>query len=131
MIVVVAGLLGLNMLRDQPSYDKNKADEARAAGDYPTAIIHLRRLLQKEPNDAQARVMIAELIVEEAKKQNPRASFASERAAMEELIRAAELAPDNLEVQRKLMHAFVDYGGESEPVAIRTATIVARLDPTD
>ncbi|MBX3414551.1 MAG: tetratricopeptide repeat protein [Pirellulales bacterium] len=131
MILIVAGLLGLNMLRDQPSFDKNKADAAREAGDYPTAIVHLRRLLQKEPNNAQARVMIAELLVEEAKKQNPRASFASERPAMEELIRAADLAPDNLDIQRLLMHAFVDYGGEAEPVAIRTATIVSRLDPND
>jgi len=131
MILLVASLLGLNMLRDRPSYDWENAQAAQKAGDNQTAIIHLRKLLQKEPGNAQAHLLMAELIVEEAKKDNPRASYASERPAMEALIDAAELSPDNLEIQRMLMNAFVDYGGETEPIAIRTATIVARLDPND
>lgn len=131
MILLVASLYGLTRLRDRPAYDWDNAKAAEEAGDNQTAVIHLRKLLQKEPDNVEAHLLMSELLLAEAQKDDPRASYASERPAMEALIDAAELSPDNLEIQRKLMHAFVDHGGETEAIAIRTATIVARLDPND
>lgn len=131
MILFVVALLVLIMRRDQPERSWEQAQASAEAGDNGTAILHLRRLLQKDPKNIQGHLLLADLLLEEAREKDPKASFASERPAMAALIAAAELSPDNLDVQRKLMHAFVDYGGESEAVAIKSATIVARLDEND
>ena len=75
-----------------------------AQGDAPTAIIHLRNVLQEDPSNVQARVLLAE------------ASFkaADYDSAAKEYLRAIELGAEVDELRLPLVESLVRAGGTEE-----------------
>ncbi|MEX0700583.1 MAG: tetratricopeptide repeat protein [Planctomycetales bacterium] len=102
----VGGWLGVQgWLRGQPASLWRQAEQAAKAGDHEASELHLQNLLQKAPEHRDAHLALAKSLVEVAKKDDPRVTYAHHPAAIEHLQRAWELQKDDLDTAELLLAA--------------------------
>jgi tetratricopeptide (TPR) repeat protein len=129
LFLILLGMLvlaGFAWINNQPDALWDRAQAAIQAGDYDSAKLHLRNLLQKEPNRAEAHLAMANVLLEERKKDHPDATFANVGGAVDHLARAAELRPKDPEILRPLLTAYGRMGRERE--ALKTAELLEQAD---
>ena len=127
LLLVVVSQLALAWWGLQPTDYWGKAQAALQRGDPKTAKIHLMNHLQVAPQDGNAHLALARLLIDLSKTENGSATFATHSQAFAELRRAAKLLPDNLPVQVELLDVLLELKllNEAEVVAQR----VVLLDP--
>lgn len=96
--------------RRQPQYLAARAQEAIQAGNDDKAEIYLRNLLQRAPDDADVKLALADLFVRKAKRDGQPESYAADGRALQLLVEAAALRPEDPDLQTKLMIAYVEGG---------------------
>ena len=110
MIGAVATFFYLAHQRRQPPYLAARAQEAIAAGDDDKAEIYLSNLLQRAPDDSDAKLALADLLVRRAQRSGQPASYAVDSRALQLLAEAAAQRPDDASLQTKLMMAYAESG---------------------
>lgn len=130
LILAVSVLFWLNVRRSQPAHIWRQAQQAHAEGNYSQASIHLRRLLEEEPDHVDAHLLLADVLVQ-GDGRSTDVPLSTRRAALGLIVRAAELAPDNPEVQQSLLQALLRDGGDDLDQTFQVATQIASRDPQD
>jgi len=118
LIVAAATFLYRNYQRQQPQFLAARAQEAIAGGDDEKAEIYLRNLVQKAPDDADAKLALADLFVRKAQRAGQPASYAVDGRAQQLLVEAAAQRPEDPELQTKLMMAYVESGRGTAAAAV-------------
>ncbi len=111
LVGLVAGAVWLGYLQWRkmyPEYYFKKADAAAEQGDHESARLYLTKLIKKHPTNADAHERLSQIILEEARANSQPARYAAQPAALDFLARASELDPDNTEVQRRLLRAYLE-----------------------
>ncbi len=105
----------------------DKAQVAIAENDHESAKIFLQKLLSDFPDHDQGHQAMAELLLAEAKAADRPHTYARVPEARRHLVRAADLRPEDVDLQKRLMTLFLDLGAVRE--AVKFANRVAKLEP--
>lgn len=130
LVLVALGYLGYEAYRrSQPAYYWQQAEAAIARKDRQAAILHLRNLLGRQAHHAQARLRLAELLVEEARESSKIESLrvTDHAEALDHLLAASAAEPEDLALQTRVLGDLLDGGRLAE--AVDVAARVAKLDP--
>jgi len=101
----VAGYFGYRTWeRLQPDYYWKQAIEASEQEDYNAAFLHLQNQLRRDPDHWEAHFMMSRYLLIRAA---PSATYATHPQALDHLRRAVELKPDRLDLQEKVLDAYV------------------------
>lgn len=112
-LFLVAVLIGMCVLivqawrGSQPDVMLARAEAALSAGRPEDAKLHLQRMTSRFPDNIDAQRLLAKALLEEARKENPSASYATTPAARAALIEAADADPKNIELQKEVLRVFV------------------------
>jgi len=115
-----------------PDYQKNRAIAAIQRQDWPTAEIHLKNVIGTNPDDAEARLALADAYREmamQAKPGNPDAARLDPPHAVEQLVEVARLLPKDIPVRRRLFTTLAR-SGRTE-AAMQVAQQLAALGSKD
>jgi tetratricopeptide (TPR) repeat protein len=125
LLLIVVSQLALAWWGLQPADYWGKAQAALQRGEHKTAKIHLMNHLQVAPEDGNAHLVFARLLIDLAKTEDRTATFATHSQAFAELRRAAKLLPENLAVQIELLDVLLELKliDEAEGVAQRIVLI--------
>jgi tetratricopeptide (TPR) repeat protein len=118
LLVAAVTLAVWSQQRQKPQYLAARAREALEAGDDDRAEIYLRNLVRKAPEDAGAKIALADLFVRQAQRAGRPASYAVDARAMQLLAAAAAQRPDDSALQAKLMTADLESGREEDALGI-------------
>ncbi|MBN2577851.1 MAG: tetratricopeptide repeat protein [Pirellulales bacterium] len=110
MVVAAVTLIYLMHRRKTPGYLAARVEEAVAAGDDATAEIYLRNLIRAAPEDADAKLALADLFVRRAVRAGYIPSYGVDGRALQLLAEAAALKPGYTDLQIKLMMAYLESG---------------------
>lgn len=113
--------------RGQPSHYWNKAQVAMAEDDHQSAKLYLQNLLRNFPDHDEGHQAMAEVLLAEAKAADRPHTYARVPEARSHLIQAADLRPEDLDLQKQVMSVFMDVGAVGE--AVEFATRVVELEP--
>lgn len=133
VVAVVLGALGYVGLevyrRTQPEYYWQQAEAAQAKGDRQAAQLHLRNLLARRGDHAQAHLRLAELLVEEARESSKIESLriTDHGEALDHLLAASASQPDDLALQTRVLGELLEGGRLTS--AVEVAARVAALEP--
>ena len=128
--IISAVVIGSRLIHKQfPSYWMNAAEKEIAAENYEDARFNLRRLLAKDPTNVDAMLLLDEVIRKGNEKAGGSDRYSANPAAVKVLARAAELRPDDLELQQRTLRAYLAIGeiGKAVPIAAE----VVKGEPTD
>ncbi|MCE9554117.1 MAG: hypothetical protein K8T91_12180 [Planctomycetes bacterium] len=129
-LILAVGGIGFRIWQiRQPAYHWQRAQSALAAGDLAKAELELRGCLARLPNHGPAHFRLAGLLVQRAQRSNPAADYAAIPEALAHLRRAAELLPQQLDVQQALLRALIVANRLNEAETV--ASLVQRLDAKD
>lgn len=132
LAIVGAATLGvMNYRVIQPGYMWEQAQLAMAEGDYAAAEIHLQKLLRVEPKHLEAHLAMVDVILLKAEAEGEPATIVENPAALERFGEAAELAPDNPDLQRRYLSYLVDTFQLRRAVPIAQRVIAAEEENTD
>jgi predicted Zn-dependent protease len=129
LIVILLGTIGLAVfawMNNQPDALWKHAQAAISEGDYDSAKLYLRNLLNKQPDNADAHVALAEVLRDEKRKEVPDATFAHVVEAVDHLAKAAELRPKDPRILQPLLMAYGRMGREKE--ALKIAELLQNAD---
>lgn len=134
LVVILAGvgyLTAENYLRQDTEHLWDRAQQALAEGDMESAEHHLRVLVNADNNHFDGNYQLAKIYLEEARKENPSATYADVPRAMKHLRTAAALEQGarDPELQRELLRAQLQAGHLFD--AVSTAGRLLRHDDTD
>ena len=120
MICAVATFFYLMHQRKQPQYLAARAEEAIQAGDDDKAEIYLRNLLQRVPDNTDAKIEVADILARRAQRDGQPASNAadSQARALQLLAEAAAQRPNDTDLQTKLMMAYAQSGRSAAAAAV-------------
>ena len=110
LIGLIIGLLAVGgsiYFRGRPDYYWSRTKKAINAKDYSTARLHLTNLVRKHPKHAQGYERLSEVILEEARRTIGRPTSCAQPQAMIALVKAAELRPNDLALQRRTLGALI------------------------
>ncbi len=107
LLLVVVSLLAAWYWTRRPAYLLGRAQDAIEKEDYETARLFLMKLIQKDPDHAQGNELLSDVILLHAREIGRVPSFAANPKAVDYLEHAAELRPDDKELQIKLLRACV------------------------
>lgn len=110
LVLMLVGVCTLGYLvyqRRGPEYSWQQAQAAIEQKDFETAKIHLQKLLDKDPKHAQGHLELSRVFLQEARAAKQPGTYATNPAAMNHLNEAADLRPDDLEVQKELLNAYL------------------------
>ena len=93
--------------RTQPGYYLDQAQAARAAGDLEAAKIQLQNVLAHDSQDVAARVMLADVLLEQAEANGQPSMLAAHPTALQAIEIAAKLEPSNADLQKRLLGAYL------------------------
>ena|GEM_PF-3200287 len=130
LVLVLVGLVGLGIMawqRGTPESLWSRAQAAREAGQREAAVLLLRNLVQKAPEHAEAHRLLATLHLEAAREEHPQVTYSHVPAALEHLARAAELQPEDVELQQTLLIALT--GAERPREAREVAARILKIEP--
>ena len=109
ILAAVTGALGFRVWQiytETPDYLMERAQTALDEGNVDTAEILLQNVIQKNPNRVDARLLLADVYLAQAKNSGQPADEAVNPKALEQLREAAARRPDDLGLQKRLMSAF-------------------------
>ncbi len=133
VVVFVLGALGYlgfeAYRRSKPEYFWQQAEAAQAKGDRQAAQLHLRNLLARRGDHAQAHLRLAELLVQEARESSKIDSLriTDHAEALDHLLAASASQPDDLALQTRVLGELLAGGRLTN--AVDVAARVAKLDP--
>lgn len=123
VLVGICALGGWTYWKGQPEYLWKSAQSAIAAADWPTAKIHLQKLVQKQPAHGDAHLALSEALLKEAEAAGQPATYAAVPQAMNELVEAARNLPDNLVLQKKLLAMYMETRQFKQAAAVAPAVL--------
>jgi tetratricopeptide (TPR) repeat protein len=108
ILVGVAGLTFLALRNSKPENMLARAKKAMDADDPGSAVLHLNSMLQRFPKEAEAHYLLAQAALKDAeKKKEPGVTYGTNKVAFEHLLEAANLAPENLAIQKEALGIFI------------------------
>lgn len=107
LVLVLAFVCYRIWISRQPSYHWNNAQAAIEKKDFDSAKIHLKNLLRRHPDHAQAHELMSETILDAARANNESTRAAANPEAVFHLAEAARLMPEDNNVQRRALSAFL------------------------
>jgi len=129
VLLATIGVGGMLVYQRFPGYRMGKAEEAVETGDYESAAIHLRKLLHKDPKNVDALLMLVDVIRDRSEAQGGSRSYRFNPHAVEVLAKAAELRPNDKDLQRELLRAYLLIGDLGKAAIV--AEEVAKDEPTN
>jgi tetratricopeptide (TPR) repeat protein len=124
ILMLAIGFIGLRWWqsrREAPGALWDRAVEANKTGDHATAELLLRKLIAAQPNNAEARVALADLYTATAPRSKRAKLETTTPRVLEQLTEAARLVPENVGLQLRLMRALFDSN------KLKPATEAARI----
>lgn len=119
VILIAVCLLAYRMWRiGTPEYYWDMAAQAMDQGEADAAVLYLQNYLKQRPNDAVGHEAMADALVENAGPDGRPAPYGAIPAALDHLAKAAELRPDDVDLQRKLFTALAEAGKTPSAVAV-------------
>ncbi len=122
--------LGFTVAKRFPGYYWSRAEEAFENEDYEAAHINLQKLLKRYPDHDRGHELMSRVILNYALQQGRPPTYLANPEATEQLARAAELRPGDLDLQRRLMRAYLQnpaQWGKAKTIAEK----VYKADPKD
>ena len=126
-VVVAGAILRFQYVRS-PAYQQQQADAAIKRQAWSTAEIHLKNMIDTNPENVEARLVLANVYREMAKKAEAGSADVAKvdpPLAVEQLLEVARLRPEDTPVRLRLLATYVDSGrGEA---AVQVAQQLAAL----
>lgn len=129
ILFALVGLVYVGYTRQRPETLWRSAEAAREAGDLEEAKIRLMKLLQTDPEHADAHFALARVLLAEAQQKDPEAGFATHPAALAHLEAAARLQPQEPRFLKPLLAAYLRRGQFNGAASI--AERLAKQDPDE
>jgi tetratricopeptide (TPR) repeat protein len=135
LVIVLLGVLGISGWRiwrvTRPEYIWSAAQASLAAEDRPAARLHLQNLLKKQPQNADAYLLLAKVELDEAAAQGKPATYAAQPRALRCLAEAAKLRTDDLKLQKELLGALLSQRRITEGAAVAQRILTVEPNHTD
>ncbi|GAB4137134.1 MAG: hypothetical protein Tsb009_04520 [Planctomycetaceae bacterium] len=106
-LVAVIGLGYLGWKSNQPEILWERSQAALSDGDVESSKLYLMKLIQVDPQNADARVALADILRDEASKGDKTATHAVSAKAVEHLAQAAKLRPEDPKILKPLLQAYL------------------------
>ena len=127
LVLMLLGLLGMGgmlVYKQFPHYWMTRAEREIEAENYADAETTLRKLLSKSPKNVDAMLQLVDVIRDGAEKEGRSRSYAANGESVKWLARAAELRPDDLELQKRMLRVYLSIPnqiGKAVPIAKEVA----------
>jgi len=132
LILLAVGLVSWRAYsRPRSPGDWELARAAVAAGDRQTAVIHLRNVVNHDPNHGPAYLEVSKLFLDHARLNGRPATYAENERAFTFLVQAARLLPKDVELQRRLLALYLDKGKISEAIEVAGRLADSAADEPD
>ncbi len=105
LLGMVGWIVALTLSRDQPEHYWRGAQGAMESKDWESAIIHLKNLVMVAPDHGDGHHSLAKAYVAAAATEDVQIGYGSHSEAYKHIVKAAELLPEDLEVQEQAMLA--------------------------
>src|SRR5687768_17350826 len=115
--------------KSKPEYYTQRIERALKADRPAEAKIDALNMVERFPKEPQAHYLLAQAILAEAKAKDEPATYGRRPEALARLTEAAKLAPEDVELQREVVRAYVNMGQPMQAVAF--ATNLNKKEPDD
>jgi tetratricopeptide (TPR) repeat protein len=134
-LFLVAILIGMGVLvfaawrNSKPEHLLSRAQSKLDAGDANGARLRLQNMIERFPDNADAHRLLAQAWLKEAEAEQKPATYFRHPQAFASLIKAAELAPDNIELQKEVLDVYLR---SAQPLkGVKFADNILKKNPDD
>jgi|GEM_PF-2140774 len=96
--------------KDNPEYYITAAQESVEDGDYDSALLYLRKMVKRFPDNKQGHLYLSRMYLQMGAQQNGPSTYSTNQPALNHLLEAGNLAPDDLNLQRQVLREQINSG---------------------
>lgn len=134
-LFLVAILIGMGVVvfaawrNSKPEYLLSRAQSALDDGDANSARLQLQNMVERFPENSEGHRLLAQAWLKEAAAEQKPATYFRHPQAFASLVKAAELAPENIELQKEVLEVFIR---SAQPLkGIKFAENILKKNPDD